>query len=288
MAQDAATASFVLPGGAPAALKTTELARLKLQHTHWVKSSQSRGFRLAQISDCHLPASPATPYRGLKADPGLAAVVQAVAAWQADAVMLTGDLSEDASAPSYGRLAEQLQTLNIPVCALPGNHDAPEVMMQYFPHGPYLGPYLQKAGTWQLMLLNTARPRRIDGSIDIADLQQIAEWLQGADGVPTLIALHHQPVPVGAPWIDKHMLQEPQELLECVAQYPQIKGVVWGHVHQVFERVIGQARFVSAPSAAANSLPGTARFSLDPCGPACRWLELFDDGRLESGIIYGL
>lgn len=250
--------------------------------------AEARSFRLAQISDCHLPASPDTPYRGLKSDPGLAVVVQAVAAWQADAVMLTGDLSEDASESSYRRLAEQLQTLHIPICALPGNHDLPEVMMQYFPNGPYHGPYRQRAGAWQMMLFNSARPRRVDGSIDDADLLQLDEWLQAEDGVPTLLALHHQPIPVGSPWIDQHMLREPQELLKRVSQHPQIKVVAWGHVHQAFEKVVGQARFMAAPSAAVNSLPGTDRFSFDPCGPACRWLELFDDGRLESGILYAL
>jgi len=266
-------------------MKTADKVRGELQHSQGANKRQDGGFRLAQISDCHLPASPDTPYRGLKSDPGLAAVVKAVAAWRADAVMLTGDLSEDASESSYGRLAEQLRTLNIPICALPGNHDVPEVMKRYFPLGPYDKPLRQNAGAWQLVLFNSARPRRVDGSVDYADLLQLAEWLE-AGQAPLLLALHHQPIPVGSLWIDKHMLRQPQELLQCVARHPQIKAVVWGHVHQVFEQLIGQARFMSAPSAAANSLPGTDRFSLDPRGPACRWLELFDDGRLESGILY--
>ncbi len=269
-------------------MKTVEHVGIQLQGTHRAQRGEARGFRLAQISDCHLPANPDTPYRGLKSDPGLGAVVKAVAAWQADAVILTGDLSEDASESSYRRLVQQLQILNIPICALPGNHDAPELMMQYFPNGPYDGPYRQKAGAWQLVLFNSARPRRIYGSIDTADLQQLAEWLQAEERGPYLLALHHQPIPVGSPWIDKHRLRQPEELLQCVALHPQIKAVAWGHVHQAFEKLVGQAQFMSAPSAAANSLPGTDRFSLDPRGPACRWLELFDDGRLESGILYGI
>jgi Icc protein len=216
----------------------------------------------------------------------LVAVIQAVAAWRADAVMLTGDLSEDASESSYQRLADYIHTLDIPVCAIPGNHDLPEVMQSYFPHGPYQGPYLQAAGAWKLLLLNSARPRRVDGSIAAVDLQHLAEWLKAESTGPALLALHHQPVPVGAPWIDKHMLDQPQNLLQCVADHPQVKAVVWGHVHQPFETALGGVRFMSAPSSAANSLPGTERFSLDPSGPACRWLELFDDGRLDSGILH--
>ncbi|MDZ4728362.1 MAG: phosphodiesterase [Xanthomonadales bacterium] len=245
---------------------------------------QSRGFRLAQISDCHLSARADTPYRGLSADAGLAAVVKAVATWQPDALMLTGDLSEDGSEASYQRLAELIEPLNAPVCALPGNHDVPELMQQYFPQGPYESPYFQQAGDWKVVLLNSARPGRIDGCIDNGDLLRVNQYLAG-DG-PALLALHHQPMAIGSPWIDKYRLEQPEGLMNSVADHPQIKAVVWGHVHQAFAAQIGSARFMSAPSTAANSLPASAKFTLDPAGPAFRWLELFADGRMNSGILH--
>lgn len=240
-------------------------------------------FRLAQISDCHLPASADTSYRGLKSDPGLAAVIDTLAAWQPHALLITGDLSEDASEASYSRLAERVAQLNVPVCVIPGNHDDPARMQPYFPNGPYGGPLVFEAGGWKLLLLNSARAGRIDGSIAPEDLQKLGETLQG--DAYCLLALHHQPVAIGSPWIDKYMLQQPQDLLDCVAAHSQIRAVVWGHVHQPFETQIGKTRFMSAPSTAANSLPECARFTLDPAGPACRWLELFDDGHLETGIL---
>jgi Icc protein len=240
-------------------------------------------FRLAQISDCHLPQSPDKPYRGLKADPGLRAVLAAVADWQPDAVLITGDLSEDASEASYERLAEKVGELGVPVCAIPGNHDLPARMLEYFPYGPYDGPFVFEASGWKLLLLNSARAGRVDGSVASDDLGVLAEALQ--DPGPALLALHHQPVAIGSPWIDKFMLADPGELLDWVAGNPQVKAVVWGHVHQAFEATVGSARFMSCPSTAANSLPGCERFSHDPAGPACRWLELYPDGRLESGIL---
>ena len=247
---------------------------------------QSHSFRLVQISDCHLSASPDTPYRGLSADAGLAAVVKAVAAWKPEAILLTGDLSEDGSEASYRRLAELIETLHVPVCALPGNHDVLELMQCYFPNGPYQDAWVEQAGNWKLLLLNSARPRRIDGCIEASDLLRVNQYLAGAS--PSLLALHHQPVAIGSAWIDKYRLEQPAGLLNCVADLPQIKGVIWGHVHQVFETQIGATRFMSAPSTAANSLPASAKFTLDPAGPACRWLELFADGRLETGILHAL
>ena len=245
------------------------------------------GFRLAQISDCHLPASADKPYRGLRADTGLEQVLAAVADWRADAVLVTGDLSEDASEPSYQRLAGCIAELNVPVLAIPGNHDLPALMQRYFPQGPYPpypGSTVLQAGDWQVLLLDSARPGRVDGSIDAQQLEQLEHQLQS--GVPALLALHHQPVAIGSPWIDKYALDQPAALLEFVAGHPEIKAVLWGHVHQAFDRRIGNARYMSAPSTAANSLPGHERFTHDPAGPACRWLELFADGRLETGILH--
>lgn len=254
-------------------------------------NASGSGFRLVQVSDCHLPSSPDKPYRGLRADTGLEALVPKVAAWQPDAVLITGDLSEDASESSYQRLAGYIGELDAPVWALPGNHDLPERMQRYFPHGPYMQPKaapcpgaaVYRTGAWQLLLLDSSRPGRIDGSIDREQLEQLDRQLE--PGVPALLALHHQPVAIGSPWIDKHRLAQPEGLLGFVADHPEIKMVVWGHVHQAFETQVGSARYMSCPSSAANSLPACERFTHDPAGPACRWLELFDDGSFETGIL---
>ena len=250
-----------------------------------VSRAHDSGFRLIQLSDCHLPANPDRAYRGLNADAGLEAVLRAVQSWQPDAILLTGDLSEDASSASYERLAAHVNELNVPIFALPGNHDDPVVMERYFPEGPYSGPWIQQVGGWNLALLNSAQAGRIEGCLADADLEALRTEL--AVGKPGLIALHHQPIPVDAPWIDRYMLASPEEFLRCVEERENLRIVTWGHVHQVFQQQVGQACFMSAPSSAANSLPRRQRFSLDDSGPACRWFELCPDGRFESGVIWG-
>jgi len=42
---------------------------------------------------------------------------------------------------------------------------------------------------------------------------------------------------------------------------------------------------LGSPSSAINSLPGAQKFTEDPAGPACRWLELKLDGTLLSDIV---
>jgi Icc protein len=101
-----------------------------------------------------------------------------------------------------------------------------------------------------------------------------------------LLALHHQPVPVDAAWIDRYPLQEPAGFLKIVEADPRVRCVVWGHIHHHFETRRKGVLFLGAPSTAANSLPRAERFTLDPTGPACRWLELGSTGCVEFGQLY--
>ena len=242
--------------------------------------------RLVQISDCHLSASVQTPYRGQNAETGLQSLLPAIAAWQPHLVLATGDLSEDASAASYQRLAHYFRLMDAPVYALPGNHDDDVLMQQYFPDGPWNGPLITQAGHWQLVLLKSALAGRIDGVIGQADIQRVEQWLGAGPKRPVLLALHHQPVSVGSPWIDRHMLAAPGALLQLLERHDRIRAVVWGHVHQAFETRLGRARLLACPSTAANSRVGTLRFAHDPAGPACRWLQLHARGRIETGLLY--
>jgi Icc protein len=247
----------------------------------------SNAFRLLQISDCHLSASAESSYRGQNPDAGLRALSNRIAAWQPQLVLATGDLSEDASAASYQRLADYLVPIGAPVCALPGNHDDDGLMRRYFQQGPWNGPLVLTAGDWQLVLLKTSSAGRIDGVISQADVRQLRQMLRSGPGRPVLLALHHHPVPAGSPWIDRHMLESPGPLLDLISNQDQIRGVVWGHVHQALESTCGHARMLACPSTAANSRPGTLRFEHDPAGPACRWLLLSSRGTLETGLLYG-
>jgi len=244
------------------------------------------GLRLVQVSDCHLSADAETRYRGEDPDAGLQALVRSITAWGPQLLLATGDLSEDASATSYRRLAGHLGRVGVPICALPGNHDDDELMRQYFPCGPWDGPRFLTAGAWQIVLLKSSLHGRVDGVISRTDLQRLQQHLRTGSRGPVLLALHHHPVPAGSAWIDRHMLDSPEPLLQLISGHERIRGVVWGHVHQALEETCGRARLLACPSTAANSLSGTLRFELDPAGPACRWLRLGARGGLKTGLLF--
>ena len=242
--------------------------------------------KILQLSDSHISAVHGADYRGQNADRNLEMLLPAMHAWNPDLVLLSGDISEDASPASYGRVASRLATLAAPVLALPGNHDLPEEMQRHFPQGPWCGPFVHQAGAWSLVLMDSTAPGCISGSFNQNDLAGLDKLLRESSAEFILVALHHQPVPVNAPWIDRYGLENPARFFESVDRDERVGCIAWGHIHHDFRAIRNGVALLGAPSAAANSLPATQRFTLDPGGPGCRWLELGLDGTVKTGVLW--
>lgn len=248
----------------------------------------ARGYRhlkLVQISDCHVSSDPETAYRGLDAGRSLKSLLPAIRQFQPDLVLLTGDVSEDASPASYRRVAALLGTIGAPVLALPGNHDDPHVMRHHFPDGPWKGPLFRAVKGWQLVLLDSTVRDEVSGALSDDCLAALESGLSNCMSDHVLLALHHQPVTVGSPWIDKYALREPDSFLQLLDKDDRIRCVAWGHVHQDFCSERGKVKLLGSPSSVANSIPGREQFTLDVGGPACRWLVLDRDGGVETGLL---
>ena len=243
--------------------------------------------RLVQFSDCHVPSDPAARYRGLDAGGALERLLGAVRFCPPDLVLLTGDVSEDAGDASYQRVARGLSAIGSPVLALPGNHDDPAVMQRYFPQGPWRGAAFHALGDWLVVLLDSTGPGRIDGTLSEKTFATLEHGLAGSAAKHLLVALHHQPVPVGSPWIDKYALETEQaeRLLALLEGDGRVRCVTWGHVHQDFRAERGGMLLLGAPSTVANGVPGQEKFTLDENGPACRLLLLGQDGSVETELL---
>ena len=248
-------------------------------------SAEKPFLRIVQVSDCHVAADEDTLYRGLSAHRNLAAVLESVKRWSPELILLTGDVSEDASPESYARVSHLLTACGIPVLALPGNHDDPQIMRDYFPAGPWGEPLLHALGNWRVVMLDSTERGKIGGILSAETIGWLENQWTSEPGVHYLVALHHQPVPVSAPWIDKYRLESPESFLNVLDRTAAVRCAIWGHIHHDIRLQRGDVPFLGAPSTAANSLPESERFSLDPAGPACRWLKLFPDGAVETGLL---
>ena len=241
--------------------------------------------RIAQVTDCHLPADPKQAYRGIDPYKNLKTLLQKVKSLKPDLMLATGDLSEDGSLASYLALRKLFSRIGAPVLALPGNHDDAALLAQVFPGSPVDAVSVTDHGGWQIIRLNSCLPGKPYGRISEVSVAGLKNVLQRDAGRPRLLAIHHQPLVSGSPWIDKYRLFEPDALLQIVDHYTDIKAVVWGHIHQVFEALRNGTVMLGSPSSAINGLPGAEKFTPDRCGPACRWLELKMDGAVRTEIV---
>ena len=240
---------------------------------------------IAQVTDCHLPADPEGSYRGIDPRLNLVTLLDRIKAKQPDLLLLTGDLSEDGSEASYRSLRSIFRSLRVPVLALPGNHDDAGLLEETFPGSPVETISVSSHGAWQIVRLNSCIPGAPEGRVSDRAVADLEEHLAGNVGCPQLLALHHQPMAVGNPWIDRYPLLNPQPLLQVVDRHPGVKAVVWGHIHQAFAAVRNGTLMLGGPSSAINTLPGMQKFTPDKTGPACRWLELNGDETLSTAIV---
>lgn len=247
----------------------------------------SEDIRIVQISDCHLPADTSREYRQINPHENLKDLMRKVSALKPDLLLATGDLSEDGSLASYQTLQGIFSALRVPVLALPGNHDDPGLLADAFPGSPLDTISASEHGSWRIIRLSSNLAGRPEGRIGEGVLDEFEGYLARHEHFPCLVALHHQPIPIGSEWIDKYPLMEPQGFLTLIEKYANVKAVVWGHIHQVFETERAGVTMLGGPSSAINGLRDAQKFTPNGTGPAFRWLVLKADGSLRSGVVHG-
>lgn len=248
---------------------------------------ENLSLKLLQISDTHLHAAADSRMRGVPTYATFLAVLehaQRDARWPVDAILATGDIVQDESRAGYERFRAALEPLATPVYAIPGNHDDPKLMGEILASGAFhMGGEL-RSGAWSVVLLSTFLAGEDAGGLGPARLQGLRQALVAHAGQHILIAMHHHPLPMGSAWLDGVALRDAAAFWSIVDAYAGVRGVVCGHVHQATDRLRNGVRFLSTPSTCAQFLPGNEFFALDDRPPGMRWIELYDDGRIESEV----
>ena len=172
---------------------------------------------------------------------------------KADAVLVCGDLVNEADQASYDHLLELLAPLNSPHFLIPGNHDDRTVMQDLFGGAPFFpvtegfAQYVVDDFPVRLIALDSTiigkeRP-------DYCDAR--AAWLKDTlaqdKNTPTLAMIHHPPIYTGIGFYDQIAPQGwTKSLHELIAAHDNVKLVACGHVHSFVNGQIGQARVSSA------------------------------------------
>lgn len=243
--------------------------------------------KIVQITDCHLFSDrDKTAYNQINPYLTLAGVLTKVKELQPDLVVASGDISGDKSLQSYQHFSAlwRHHELACELMVLPGNHDDEALMRAHFPvrQFPLLyTPFTLK--TWQLHFLNSKFADGTKGQVSNTDLQQLQRNLSAQPDVSHLIAVHHHPIDCNG-WMDAHEWLNRSDFMALVANNPQVKGVIYGHIHHASEQLLGKCRFMSTPSTCWQ-FANQATFSVSDEAPGFRVLDLGKNADLYSQVI---
>jgi 3',5'-cyclic AMP phosphodiesterase CpdA len=153
---------------------------------------------LCQISDPHLVPEGSLAYGRVDTPAMLDRCVRKIAALprRPDAVVATGDLTDNATAAEYGLRAELLAPLDMPVFFSVGNHDDRQALKAAFPHHRHLQgedgfvQYVIDGFAVRIVVLDTMIPKAPGGELCASRLQWLDRTLSTSDR-PTVIAQHH-------------------------------------------------------------------------------------------------
>jgi Icc protein len=245
----------------------------------------SAALRIAQITDTHLYADPDGRLLGLNTRHCLQQVVQLAGQHRPQLIVATGDLTHDASADAYRSVRECLAPLDAPVYCLPGNHDETSALRACMNDGAmFFSPSCLRVAGWQMVFLDSSVSGSEGGHLGDRELERLDDTLNSARDNPALVWLHHQPVRVGSRWLDSMAVDNSEAFFRVIDRHPQVRAILWGHVHQQFERRRHDVALLATPSTCIQFLPQSEQFAIEHSPPGYRWIDLYDDGRFETGV----
>lgn len=192
------------------------------------------GHVIAQISDLHLSTRKRWTGGRVDPEPYLLAAIDHLNLLKPELVLITGDLVARGKEEEYDKLVELLAGLCCPVRVIAGNHDRREPMRERFSdHLPGDGEFLHYAFEHcglRFIALDTTTPGQTAGVM----CQQRLDFLRQELKVkcPTVIVMHHPPVAIGIPRMDRIGCNNADRVGQVVAEHPWVELVVCGHVHR--------------------------------------------------------
>lgn len=241
--------------------------------------------RIVQFTDLHLYGAVDGQLRGVATLPSLEATLAAARRElpAPDALLLTGDLVQD-DASGYAHVRALFGASPVPVYCIPGNHDELGAMRAALAARPFQLGGTATHGQWLFVMLDSYLHGMAAGRLPESELERLEAALAAHPDHHALVCLHHHPVPMASRWLDTVSLENPAALFDVLDRHANVRVLLWGHVHQAWEGTRNGVKLLCTPSTCAQFKPGSDNFAIDRRPPGYRWLRLFGDGGIETGV----
>lgn len=246
--------------------------------------------RIIQLTDCHLMADPQAELKGICTRARFDRVLADIRARhpEVDKLIVTGDLTHDEKLETYATLKELLAGWMPKLRVIPGNHDDRALMREVFGERIQVverrNVFAEIIGGWRLIGLDSHVPGQLYGELGSEQLNWLEQQLDADTRLHSCLFLHHPPVSVKSPWLDRIGLTDAEGLLEVVSRRSSVRVVCCGHVHQERSVSVGATAIFTTPSAGVQFRPETESLEVDAAWPGYRILDLYGDGRFDSRV----
>lgn len=222
--------------------------------------------KFAHISDLHIDSCKQVIY-GVNPCKNLEKALTILAGFEdLDAVILSGDISNDGKEASYLQADAMLSGLSVPVYCVLGNHDNRLVVERLLEEHKLNSLRFVKdvvlAG-YKILFLNSVKEESPGenmsrGFVSRDDLERIDREASLFPG-NIILVMHHPAIEVGG-WMDARILMNREEFKSMVSRHSNIVAVLAGHNHCPSELTVDGCLYSIAPSVSTTFDTLGARF----------------------------
>lgn len=246
--------------------------------------------KIIQITDTHLFNHPSKSKDNINHYDTFHQCIDLAKQQNPDLVLATGDFVDDIDSVAYDYVVRGFEKLNCPCHWVLGNHDEnPQLAKKCLSKGKNLfsQQHIITPNNWQIILLNSQWNGEIAGLLDKTELDFLRDCLE-KNKLPTLIALHHNPIDMNNIAYEPINLNNSHEFFETIKPFEkskQIKLCLFGHVHQAYEKFQNNINFYSCPSTCRQNVPNITGFMRDKISAGIREVVLNTDGSYHTQVL---
>ncbi len=203
--------------------------------------------RLVQLSDIHVG--------NLFVQGAFDAVVDEVNKIKPDAIVITGDLTDEGILPQFEKASKEIKRFDCQnIIAVAGNHDYRHtgylLFKKFFPT-----KHVYEFEDAVLLTLGTARPDRDEGEVGYRQNLWMEKTLAKYENKIKIVAMHHHLVGIPDTGTDKILILDAGDTLRTCLQ-SKVNLVLCGHKHRPWVWNLGSLEIAYAGTASSTRFRG--------------------------------